>query len=403
MKILYISLTGLSEPLGRSQVLEYLINLSDENKIHILSFEREDDAASIEEIKSIVESNNIEWKYYFYSNKYGVISTVWQILRAVFFGSRLIIKCKIKLIHARSMIPAAIGLILKYLHGVKLLFDIRGFSIDEKLDSGRLSQTSFLFNALKKIDNHLYCSSDHIVTLTHKAKKILIGKNVHPDAITVIPTCASKTFFKVIGNVEKNKFKRALGYSVNDRVIIHTGTVSGWYDFDSEVKLIKEIMKRNQDVHFLIVNKKEHLFIKQVIGKYKLNQKKVKIVSASFDEMYKYLNIADCSLFFITPSYSKLASMPTKFAENIACHLPSVTNTEIGDVDFYMKNYNVGYLVDLKKLDDNLFSIAKQISIMIENNGDNKSEYDRLFRKYFDKSIAVYNYKNIYNSIHDGF
>ena len=58
--ILYISMTGMTEPLGRSQVLEYLIDLSKENKIYLISFEREHDLDSVDEIKDLIEEHNIE-------------------------------------------------------------------------------------------------------------------------------------------------------------------------------------------------------------------------------------------------------------------------------------------------------------------------------------------------------
>ena len=39
-RILYISYDGLAEPLGQSQVIPYLKKLSDENEIHVISFEK---------------------------------------------------------------------------------------------------------------------------------------------------------------------------------------------------------------------------------------------------------------------------------------------------------------------------------------------------------------------------
>ena len=220
------------------------------------------------------------------------------------------------------------------------------------------------------------------------------------NKITVIPTCANKNIFKVINNVEKNIFRNSIGYRENDKIIIHCGTVSGWYDFENEVKLVKEIMKIRSNVHFLIVNNKEHSFISKTIEKHQLNNR-VKIISVCFEEMYKYLNIADISIFFITPSYSKLASAPTKFAENIACHLPSISNTEVGDMDFYFQNYNVGCLVDLKKIDENLLTISQNIVKMLDNDSDKYvDDFNIIFNNFFDKNIAVSKYQSIYDSLH---
>jgi hypothetical protein len=54
---------------------------------------------------------------------------------------------------------------------------------------------------------------------------------------------------------------------------------------------------------------------------------------------------ADGGLFFIRPSYSKLGSCPTKFAECIACGIPVVTNGGIGDVAEKLAKYRIGPVV----------------------------------------------------------
>ena len=88
--ILYLSLTGMTEPLGRSQVLEYLSSLSEANKICLISFERKDSIQSrqVNEIQKLVSSVGIEWYFLEYSNRYGIASTIMQILRASWLASR---------------------------------------------------------------------------------------------------------------------------------------------------------------------------------------------------------------------------------------------------------------------------------------------------------------------------
>jgi glycosyltransferase involved in cell wall biosynthesis len=400
--ILYISLTGMTEPLGRSQVLEYIIDLSKENKFYLISFEREHDFANVDGIKDLIKGHDIEWQYMVYSNKHGMASTISQLWKAVRLGSKLIKKHSIDIVHARSMIPAIIGLFLKKMYGIRLLFDIRGFAIDEKVDSGRLQKSSLLYITLKKLDNYLYRSSDHIVTLTHVAKEMLYKKlQVPSEKITVIPTCASKKVFRLLATKEKNSFKSALGYAVSDKIILHTGTVSLWYDFESEVKLAKEIMRQDENIHFLVLNKSEQTFIQQMFDKYEMPPERVKISASLFDEVHKYLNIADTSLFFIKPSYSKQASAPTKFAENVACHLPSITNADVGDMGWYLNRYDVGIVVDVKKLDDNIEAISLELLENLKLNKFSNNNYKKLFAEHFDKDTAVKKYNKIYRTLKD--
>jgi len=396
-KILYISLTGMTEPLGRSQVLEYLMDLSKKNCIYLISFERKHDLGNIDEIKAFIQEHNIEWNYMFYSNKYGIVSTVWQIMEATRLGSKLVKKHAINIVHARSMIPATMGLLLKKIHGVKLLFDIRGFAVDEKVDSGRLQKSSLLYKVLKKLDNYLYETSDHIVTLTYKAKEILQKKlNIATEKITVIPTCANKKVFKHLDEEAKVTFRNSLGYTKNDKIILHTGTVSLWYDFDREIRLVREMMKQDENIHFLVLNKNEQTYIQEMFDTYNLPKNRARVHLSSFDEIYKYLNIAEASLFFIKPSYSKQASAPTKFAENVACQLPSITNGNVGDMGFYLERYNVGMVIDTEILDEKLEMVAQDILNQIKNSIVKEDDYEKLFYEHFDKNMAVIKYDELY-------
>ena len=393
-KTLYISLTGMTESLGRSQVLEYLIDLSKKgNDFYLISFEREKDLKNIEEIKKIIEENNIKWEYFIYSNKYGIFSSLKQLFGGYINGKKIIKRNNINIIHTRSFVPALIGYFLKN-KKIKMIFDIRGFAIDEKVDSGRLNSNTILYKILKKIDNFLYKNADHIVTLTHKARDILSENlNIDKEKITVIPTCANKEIFQKIDNFEKEKIRKEFNFTNNDILLIHTGTVSGWYDFDKELKLIKYLMDKNEKIKFIILNKNEHDFINKKLQEYKIDKSKVILKSVPFEKVNQFLNISDFSIFFIKPSYSKQASAPTKFAENVACHLPSITNKGVGDMEYYLTQYKVGKLVDLDDIDYN------EILKFIEKPDIVDEDFDKLFNEHFDKKMAVEKYDNIYKRL----
>lgn len=402
-RILYLSLTGMTEPLGRSQVLEYLMDLSAENSIYLVSFEREHDLDNADKIKELIKEHDIEWHYLIYSNRHGVFSTLRQILQAIRLGSKLVKEHTLEIVHARSMIPATMGWVLKKRYGVRLLFDIRGFAIDEKVDSGRLHKNTFLYKLLKRLDDYLYKASDHVVTLTYAAKKILqTTLDIPQERITVIPTCASREVFKVMSEADREIFKTSQGYGSEDKIILHTGTVGSWYDFESEVRLVKAAMQRDGDVRFLVLNRNEQPFIGKLLDKYALPKDRVKIAACGFDEVYKYLNIADISLFFIKPSFSKQASAPTKFAENVACMLPSVTNGNVGDMGFYLERYNVGMAVDLETLDEKLEKVAGDVIELMKSAQVDTEDFRRLFDEHFDKAMAVRKYQGIYDRLESG-
>ena len=99
------------------------------------------------------------------------------------------------LTHCRSYIAAEIGLRLKQRFGVKMLFDMRGFWADEKVDNGQWNQQHILYRAIyrhyKKKEKQFLENADGIVSLTESAKgHLLKQKDYQHLFIDVIPCCA---------------------------------------------------------------------------------------------------------------------------------------------------------------------------------------------------------------------
>ena len=66
-KILYISILGMSEPLGKSQVLEYLRDLSKQYNMSLYSFEKDLSTDTLGELSQDMIAESIDWYYQGYS------------------------------------------------------------------------------------------------------------------------------------------------------------------------------------------------------------------------------------------------------------------------------------------------------------------------------------------------
>ena len=81
--ILYISILGMSEPLGKSQVLEYLRDLSNKHNMSLYSFEKDLTHDTISELSQEIKKENIDWYYQGYSNRFGLFSTLAKLYPAI--------------------------------------------------------------------------------------------------------------------------------------------------------------------------------------------------------------------------------------------------------------------------------------------------------------------------------
>jgi len=138
-KILYITYDGLTDPLGQSQVLPYIIELSKLGyRFTILSFEKKKRFnAEKNIIKKITDEHSINWVPLFFTSRPPLISKMydrWHLNRKAFQLHR---KERFEMVHCRSYIASEAGLQLKKKKGVKFLFDMRGFWADERVDNGQ--------------------------------------------------------------------------------------------------------------------------------------------------------------------------------------------------------------------------------------------------------------------------
>lgn len=400
-RILYLSLNGMSEPLGRSQVLEYLFEIGTLYDVTILSCEKPDLLRHEPGLEKEIAGRNIGWKHIYYSNRFGLVSALVLFVR--FAGAAIVLSVlkKPRILHARSLIPAGVAIVVKSILRQKVVFDIRGFFVDEKVDSSGLKKNSLLFRVLKSFERRVYRGSDHIITLTRRAKDIVSREyGIAQNLITVIPTCANTRLFKHVSGEDKAALRRKLGLP-NGTIIIHHGQVQGWYDFESEVRLFKAVHDRDGEVVFLLLNRGQQEYIETVFHQFNIPQEAYLIRRVDFSEVYLYLNVCDISLFFIPPTYSKQASHPTKFAENAACRLFSVTNSGIGDMDFYADTYKTAFLIDLAKLPSSIDKAAADVLAILKDATLRAQEhdYERLMRECLSNDVAVERYLTIYKQL----
>src|SRR5438270_11891879 len=111
LKVLYLSYDGMTDPLGRSQVLPYLVGLSRlRHRIELVSFEKperlENGAISVDETCSHA---GIGWQPLRYHKNPPIISCVIDLSAMMRRAARLQCRQGFDLVHCRSYMPAIIG------------------------------------------------------------------------------------------------------------------------------------------------------------------------------------------------------------------------------------------------------------------------------------------------------
>ena len=216
--VIYLTRTGLLEPLGQSQVLNYLFGLSKKFSITIISNERLDDLKDIDRVLRLKEkcaNHNIIWRPQKYRKRPRFFAQLFNILAMTYVVLKEILSGRADVIHARSYIPATVAWVLNFFTSIPFIFDMRGLWPEELIVSGRVIRGSLVHKVLKKIETLLLRDASVIVSLTNVASSYLKEKYPNELAnkkIVVIPTCTNLDHFNVSLNFCKIYSKCSMYY-----------------------------------------------------------------------------------------------------------------------------------------------------------------------------------------------
>ncbi len=339
--VLFLSYTGLLEPLGQSQVLAYQELLAADREVHIVSFERTEDrsrSSSVEAVGARVREAGIHWSPQRYHKRPSAFATLWDIAVGTWVGLRLVRRHGLGIIHARSYVAAVMALVIKWVTGAKFLFDMRGFWADERVDGGLWPRDGRMYRVAKWFERRFLLRADHVVSLTHagaaQIRRFEYLKGRVPP-ITVIPTCADLERFKPPTSPKVGPF--TLGY---------VGSAGTWYLFDAAVRVFQLIKEARPGARFLILNRGSHDYIRERLAVAGVAPGDFTLQAANHADIPELMAGMNAGVFFYKPSYSRAACSPTKLGEFLGCGIPCLANTGVGDMAQILRQDRVGVPVD---------------------------------------------------------
>lgn len=405
-RVLYLSYDGMTDPLGQSQVLPYLVGLSKQGyQFTLISFEKKE---RIEKgrtgIEKICQESSIEWCPLLYTKTPPVLSTLKDLRALKRKITSLQSVARFDLVHCRSYITALAGEWMKKKWGTKFVFDMRGFWADERVDGKiwNLKNPLFkmVFNFFKKKEKDFLSHADHIISLTHNAKQVIHSwKEVsnQPVPIQVIPCCVDLALFDpaTIKNASIDQLKAELGIPSEVEVISYIGSIGTWYMLPEMLDFFKQWLSKKPESVLLFVTNDNPDHILMAAGKAGITAASIRIKPATRTEVPLFIAACDYSLFFIKPVFSKKASSPTKQGEIMAMGKPVICNSNVGDTDYVVKEYHSGVLVnDFSNTDYN-----KAIEEVTRNDHFNAVTIREGARQFFSLEEGVRRYAEVYRTV----
>jgi glycosyltransferase involved in cell wall biosynthesis len=401
-KILYISYDGMTDPLGQAQVVPYLLGLSKKGfKFHILSAEKERNYSEFKKsIGDLLTSHNITWHRVWYTKNPPILSTIWDIWKMRRQAVKLHKKENFEIVHCRSYITALIGLWMKKRFGIKLIFDMRGFWADERVEGGLWNMKNpiyfIIYHYFKKKEKQFLSNADYIISLTYKAKDEIEGFKLskRPEHIEIIPCCADLQHFSD-ENIDKEfreEFKKSHGITDGDFIISYLGALGTWYLLKEMMLFFKCLLEVKPNAKFLFITTEQPDDIYATANKLGINKDLLIITKAARAQVPSLLSLSKVSIFFIKPGFSKKATSPTKAGEMMAMGIPLICNDKIGDMEKIIKETRAGTLVT-KFTEEEFHEIIKNLDVKPDASVRVSAQ------KFFSLDSGVEKYYDVYKKL----
>ncbi|MFN0196742.1 MAG: glycosyltransferase [Planctomycetaceae bacterium] len=350
--VVFVSYDGMTDALGQAQVIPYLEGLtrSDDLRFSIVSCEEPSRLAGREApTRQRLSESGIAWYPLTYTSRPKVLSAVVDIERIDVALRRLHRRDPIDMVHARSYIPALLAARAQRRWRVPFVFDMRGLWADERVDSGLWPQRKLLYKAIyryfKRQERRLLQRADEVICLTERAR---VEIHSWPDGtkfapLTVIPCCADLDRFNhsVVTDSQRNDARRLANISGEVTPIGYVGSLGTWYMLDEMMQFFSIYKQNHPQAIFLVVTPDDAELVYRSADRSGVPAADVRVVSVSHAEVPAFMSLCRAVVMFIRPTYSKLASSPTKLAEALGMGLPVVVNMGVGDVDELVKEGSV--------------------------------------------------------------
>jgi glycosyltransferase involved in cell wall biosynthesis len=367
-------------------------------RVHLLTYEKRASWRKGERrrrgvLKQALAADGICWHWLKYHRRPSLAATACDILLGILYGAWLVIRHRVNVIHARAHVAGVIGLALKRVLNLKLIFDLRGLMAEEYVDNGIWAEGSLPFRLVKRCERALIRQADRLVVLTEALKAALLNAAdlaVDAKKIYVIPCCADLSRYDQAARLAKK---------TDSFTLVYVGSLSGRYLLGEMMGFFKAIQRHRAGARFLVLTRGDHTEVRRQFAASGIDPTGYSIVNAEPGEVPALICAADIAISFYRQSAALLGTSPTKIGEYLAAGLP-VVSTPGGDTDAILQGEEVGVIVGGLTARD--YEPAAVRLLALVERGDAAGLCRAVARKIFSLAeVGGPRYVALYHSLHD--
>ncbi|MBN1902468.1 glycosyltransferase family 4 protein [Candidatus Sumerlaeota bacterium] len=322
------------------------------------------------------------------------ICFLFDLVRFFFMTGWWIISRRCGILHARSYVPAAVGLFYQLVFRVVFIFDPRGILPEELRLARGWGEKNWRYRFWKILEKIILKRADYVFALSRPFRKHL--KEIVPRKdILLTPCCIDPQRF---GYEESRRaaMRSKLGFQNRFILVYSIGSFVPYQALERAVHIFSLLQKEKPDSQFLILTPDSDS-LKQYAEQYGINLSGVSVVRVPFSLIPDYLMASDAGLLARHPSEVSRVASPVKFPEYLGCGLPVLAFSGIGDTEYIIRRYNVGECVDPDDDKSVRTGIQKLISRIEGYREGLRAQCREVAEKYYSWNAYLPVYQRIYD------
>ncbi len=381
-RAIYVSHNPVASPLSRSQVLPYLRGLAAFGiETWLVTYERDGPRFPDGEFP------RDRWVGLRARPGSHLLAKAMDVARGVIAVVRLARRSRADLIHARSYVPAAIAALAARLLARPYLFDMRGFLGEEYVEGGHWTPRDVRYRVLRLTERWLLRDAAAVVVLTHVGadrlrREARYAQWVRGKEIRVVP-CV----------VDLDRFRPSPVRAARP-TLVYSGSLGMWYLIDEMLQVYRAAREFEPSLRFLILNRDEHMLVRETLARRGLSEGDVELRAAEFDEMPQLLASSHVGIALLRQVSSKLGSSAVKVAEYLASGLPVVVNVGHGDIGELVRRHGAGHV--MTSYGEVEVRAAGRAVVELLNDASARVRARRLAESHYDLRSGVEGYASIY-------
>jgi len=295
-----------------------------------------------------------------------------------------------KIIHSRSYPASLVGLFIKKLLGVKLIFDMRGIYVDEGLLQNVFKPKSKDEKLWRNLETQLIQNADVVIGVSPSFKTFFRGR-LDDGKFFVVPCSVDQTefYFDESESLTKRKELNLL----NRFIIVFSGSLGTWLSIESIISIFKRIKAIKENAFLLILTQTINPAIKKAL--LQLGSDEMAVYNLNPEQVAEMLRIADMALLLRKKNIVNKVAFAVKFGEYLASGVPVVVTKSAYEIARLVKKYRCGVVIE----DENDINLENKIKELIKNTKIYRANGFQLVNEYLSLQQCTNKYLRIYKKL----